>query len=562
VSEIPRKFLRASLSINYLFNEDEVNEYLAENPDFGAESLLGFSDPLERRLAINQMFTPDKPIVHLTLGADETFFYPPNPANIWDRPPSAENLRLWVRDSVAWIKKNFGEDGLQTDFCPANLKLKPYRPPSIRLWMSDSTSRKSALFQRDFPWPRALKSYGDALAGLGLAPPPIALKPTAEEIARYYRASNDATFYPDVDLRRFARIPEATPNSTDEASLLKRTSEAATLTMEAAKDVLEDLDFRVRVAKFETERAKYLLYKDKINYHFNLQKRRRYELLAAPCDGARPAEVLTRIFGAEKAFFDPPFSEIFRLPDGRQFETKGFKWRDLSDGAADDGAFSLVQKLGEVDEDGAIIYLMGYFTYEETLRTLNYHAAAHAEAMAREAMKIPFEPPTTTEATWPEVRNYLAEDFGLPLGVLEAAHANRAILTTPLNMIVFVCAGLTGMFFMFVQKTGGKLPNVERPYAESHPFHLHGTGEPVYLTDHPIEALSLKALYPESPVMAIGELSPPEAVSSYLNGRKAIATVRPGCAGHKLARQLKTLNLPVQKVPKGLSWNEFWRSRN
>jgi hypothetical protein len=141
---------------------------------------------------------------------------------------------------------------------------------------------------------------------------------------------------------------------------------------------------------------------------------------------------------------------------------------------------------------------------------------------------------------------------------VDAAHADGDVFTNALGLLVFRRQGDAGMFVMFPQLFLDDLPHVIRPLPESPPFVLKGAGKAI-LTDHPIEALALKALYPQNVVMAIGELSPPEAVLSRLKCLDAEVAGWPMKSGHRLARQFAPLKLPKKNIKGANSWADYWR---
>jgi hypothetical protein len=152
------------------------------------------------------------------------------------------------------------------------------------------------------------------------------------------------------------------------------------------------------------------------------------------------------------------------------------------------------------------------------------------------------------------------EEFKFPAKVLDEAHETGRLLTNHIGLMIFPCDNDAGMFYMFPQTAIGKLPEVGHPWGDCPPFVLKGSGGAVYLTDHPLEALALKSLYPESSIIAVGENSTAESVRPYVTGQEAKVAVRPKRRGHRLARQLKELDLPIFKVPSGRSFTEFLRN--
>jgi hypothetical protein len=523
------------------------------------------------------------PIVfHLALGLNGDYFYPLG-ADFYHRPFAEDKAQKWREATIQWIGKTFVTGDLLAELQSGDVDSSPRVPPRIHLWLPETTfCRAKFKLSRDH-WVDIINSYGQSLTGLGGIIKYRNIKPNDQQIASYYRATkgNDESSEPSKEeLARLIQVPEFMKDRSN-GHLERYVNESISLSLNNAKDLLETFDFNCRAAQIESERIKFAIYNERKVLARMEKNLARYRQWAEPLMGLEPAEVLIVLYRAKlmkdhsgrtpREHSTWPAVErsltvsqgVYLLNNGVQIEVDDYEWRDLDQAVSGVGVFSLIAHLSGYDEEQTIIYLLGHFSYEETRSSLGYHTARKAKLELTTMLKTPFELPDTTAATWPTIRNYLMNEFRLPDKVVEEARSARRILTTSLNTLIFNCDQDSGMFFMFRQKidpqNADQLPHVEHPLAESLPWNLAGPGEPIYLTDHPLEALSLKALHPDCPVLAIGERSQLDSVRPYLVGKAAVVTVRPKKPGHRLSRSLKLLNLPIVKVPKGRTWNEFWR---
>jgi hypothetical protein len=565
---LPQQSPYVNLSIEYFPAPKEAFAFMDKNQNPGAKALIGpIGQPLKEE--ISAWLKRHNHVFHFRFSADDTYFYPVNPARVWDRPLSEENLNAWIKSVIEWTSGVFGEKDMAVYYNPPKGENES-KSPSIGLWIGEEEYKRSTIYRRRSFWPNALKKYGRAMAHLGLIAPKPPIRPPVD-VGRYYKANNSPESPKPIEereLKKFVRLPDWTPERGSSESYKKYESEAIALTLENAVDLLKEYDFHFMATSAELERRKHVKYLYRKNATLFSEKVKKLYPLVEPFLGVTAASALVFFLKAtlvsddpkDQDYYVPPDKGLYRLKDGRLIEVDCFDWREPATGLSGTGAINLIESLSEYDERGAIVGLLGYFTVKETMASLAYHEAFAPKDRTTEILGAPFELPKTMESTWPPVRAYLMDEFKLPAKVLDEAHETGRLLTNHIGLMIFPCDRDAGMFYMFRQKMLDKLPEVGSPWGDCPPFVLKGSGGPIYLTDHPLEALALKSLYPESSIIAVGDKSTAESVRPYVTGQKAILAVRPKPHGHRLARQLKELNLPIYKVPSGQSFTEYWRN--
>jgi hypothetical protein len=419
-----------------------------------------------------------------------------------------------------------------------------------------------------------MASYSAALAPLGFRPPPKLGKPTEEAIARYYRATRDYTepqIPQEKELAEYVTLPASIPASSAAANWPAYCSQTLELTNKRANALFGEWAYRNKALEVEAERFKAESYALEVDVRKLEKRAKTYQSDYVDLEGIWPAEVLRVLYQAvevnalgEPLAADSPLTvrRYFRTPTGRIVATRFNSWNDLASGQSGQGALNLIMALSGYDLDEASVFLLGAYSGEEVTKCLAARLAVTTDEAALAALETPFELPLTSEATWPKAREFLVSEYGLPTDLLEAAHQDRRILSSSLGAIIFNGDEDSGLSFMFPKANGGKLPYIESALATNWPWTLKGPEEPVYLTDHPLEALSLKALFPLNPVMAIGQFIPLSNVVESLNGQSSVIAARKGRRGRALIRRLAPLKLaalkPIQPI-NSETWNEVYR---
>jgi hypothetical protein len=579
---VSKKPVQISLSINYCFQPAELSQTF--NNDLGPKTEIfpDGGDFLEIQERILSWLGPDpesgQTVFRISLGAAESFFYPPDPSNYWHRQRSEANVTAWKNSSLDWINDTFGQLNWLAAYNPGTVIPEDLTLPHLLLWLPERVWLKSPAALWKAPQVKLLESYGQGLKNLGLALEPLPKRPASAEIARYYHiVKNPAQTKPPSFNRTGEKIvwPPVPPLSGRLSGevFLKYAGECTEALLSGCGDYLEELDFMGRAGQLELERLKFQSFKiTKIINSFS-RKIRELEALGEPILGLWPPEVLSVFYQAEliqngdinsyQNVNSYTLISTYRLQDGRILEINGFKWTDPAASVSGQGAFSLLSHLADLDTDGVILKLLSAFTVEEVTRTLAFHTAVCAgETGLQEIMARPFVLPNISEASWPKIRHYFLTEFRFPEAVVDRAHAEGRLLSTPRGMIVFSCENTSGMFFMFRQKFTGTSVYCEQPLADSLPWLLPGNGSSGFLTDHPAEALALKSIFPDSPAAAAGWKTSPEKIRACFGKQTdIILAVRPEHGGNILSRRFSFLKGKKLKVPAGQTWAEYWLMR-
>jgi hypothetical protein len=206
----------------------------------------------------------------------------------------------------------------------------------------------------------------------------------------------------------------------------------------------------------------------------------------------------------------------------------------------------------------AVRDMAGIFSDQETTTSLVYYFTENANREFLAMKRGQFQKPPASDLHWPLVRDFLVEQLKLPEAMIDQAHEDGLIYSDSRKNCVFLRDQESGTF---VLTTKG------RPFARSlgqdgGPFVLPGSDKAVYITDTPADALALKAIHPESTILATEGFLPKEKMKPYLEGREKIfLALGRGKAGEEYVRNLAK-NFPQAKrlLPeRGQTWSEEWQ---
>ena len=142
----------------------------------------------------------------------------------------------------------------------------------------------------------------------------------------------------------------------------------------------------------------------------------------------------------------------------------------------------------------------------------------------------------------------------LPGAFVDQAHDDGLIFSDQRYNCVFPCADDSGVF---------KVGTGDKPFRQSlgkggNPFVIPGTDDKVYITDSPLEALSIKLLRPDSTVLATGDFMQAEKLKPYLDQKEILLAQGQDRNGNAMAQYLRE-HFPKAKRIKpnmGHSWSE------
>jgi hypothetical protein len=445
--------------------------------------------------------------------------------------------------------------------------------PHFHVWLEQG----NRLFLKDRRlrdlWPVLMAGYRRALKDLGMGHNPGYQKPTAEQIARYYRLTKAPrkVSLPErpslANLKCFPPLPGGVEFLTDR-EVQNWVREYTSAAVEANKEIIDKRAFYIRTFEMELERQ---------NLELFLEQRKALKIKACYQDslckdkslvGISLSQILQDLYqaraiepmesGGRLSFEDR--ATVFK--SGKTaIEVYRLNWRDLQTKAEGSGAISLVRHLSQKDTAWVVKFLLERFPYKLVRGSLAYAMVLAARERVLSRPKPVFKLPPADETTWSPVRRYLSGKFKIPEEIIDNAHREGRIFSVRTGVIVFNCDQNSGMFFMPPHDPLNYLPYLENPLPGSRPFLLPGPGKSLLITDNPVEALTLKAFCPECAVLAVGWHTVLSELTPYLEGHRLIVALRRDEGGKaKLARLTRTLTADRLRPPKELkSWNEFWQ---
>ena len=164
--------------------------------------------------------------------------------------------------------------------------------------------------------------------------------------------------------------------------------------------------------------------------------------------------------------------------------------------------------------------------------------------------------PKPFELRWPNVREYLTDTLKLPKDLIDKLHNDGLIYSDRRSNCVFVRDQDSGVF-----KVGtGSTPFIQTLGKDGGPLVIPGTDNKAFITDSPLEALALKAMHPDSTIMATGEFIPTDKLNPYLGGHEITVAMKKTSNANIMARYILDAIPKAEYAPPkdGRDWNEAW----
>jgi len=162
--------------------------------------------------------------------------------------------------------------------------------------------------------------------------------------------------------------------------------------------------------------------------------------------------------------------------------------------------------------------------------------------------------PEPCKRTWLTVREYLINDVKLPAKFIDQAHEDSLLFSDQRFNCVFPRDNQSGVF---------KVGISDKPFNQTlgkngAPFVIPGSDNKVYITDSPLEALSLKLLRPDSTIIATGEFMPADKLKPYLSQKEILLAQSQDQIGNAMAQYLREHFPQAKRIQpnQGNSWNE------
>jgi len=275
-------------------------------------------------------------------------------------------------------------------------------------------------------------------------------------------------------------------------------------------------------------------------------------------------EVLTRLYGAELAHDSKEHhtTKKWKLADGQEVAVSPGKtadevWIVQGQGTGSKGAINLVMALDGIDYKDALKVLGDAFGSTAVVREHRRELVARAQKQVKEVLAEPRTAPPRDESRWSKVKAWLKDVRAVPAKLVDWLHAQKSVYADSRNNSVFPRAN-GGAFVRgttataFHRTVGGK---------ECGPYVIPGSDAQVVLCEAPVDALSLKAIYPKAKILALGGnlLSPDEVKQHIKPGAAVLLGFDNDEQGKVFESQAKALwpHAETLQVPSGAKdWNE------
>ena len=499
------------------------------------------------------------------LGASPEYFRPDAP----DQYGAVNQQRLdaWVDASVGWLKDRYGDRIIN-----AVLHLDEATPHIQFLLLPLGDNGKlncRALFGgKKYVLSQLQSDYANAVGQLGLTRGREGSKANHMEVAEYYAATQkvERTAMPQLPVPEDIQPPEppgAMARMKTE-NIIAYGKEAAVQAvvdqMTKLKPVLETLTSQNDLLIAENARLRQEREQLKDSNSRLTQENTDFKAIAKDMRELDLGRVLIQMYGATEASNSTPRhkNRTFILPDGLAIEYTGNQWRDSKSINKGKGAVNLVMQLsgyGQEHYQQAVRDLAEVFGDKDIVSTLAAHLVETAPREARTIVSQKFEMPKPCERTWPGVLGYLTLKMKMPTAFVEEAHNQGLVFSDPRSNCVFACHNDSGLF---------KVGTGDRPFNQSlgkdgEPFVMPGIDGKVFVTTSPLEALSLKAMQPNSTVMATGGYMSADKLKPYLDQQEIYLAQGQSKIEKEVGQYLSQYFPKAKRIQPGqsASWNEY-----
>lgn len=238
------------------------------------------------------------------------------------------------------------------------------------------------------------------------------------------------------------------------------------------------------------------------------------------------ADVLMRLYGAEldKDSKEHHATKKYKLADGQEVavspgKTGGEVWLLQGQQKGSKGAINLVMELDGIAYKDALKVLGDAFGTTAVVREHRRELVTQAKKEVKAVLAEPRTAPPRDERRWPKVKAWLADVRAIPAKLVDWLHTQKSVYADTRNNSVFPRAN-GGAFVRgttataFHRTVGGK---------ECGPYLIPGSDTQVVLCEAPVDALSLKAIYPKAKILALGgNLLSPEEVKQHIKPGAAV----------------------------------------
>jgi len=504
------------------------------------------------------------------MSASPAYFRPDSPEQYGHYDPA--RLKAWTYVSLNWLQRKYGDRVIS-----AVLHLDE-ATPHLQFIILPTDDRGRLNCRKLFGGNRQIMAdlqteYAGAVAHLGISRGRAGSKAQHQGVAQYYAATQNLnhTRPPEIPAQADIEVPEPPgamarlkdKNLTDYArETAARAIEEQTAKLAPALNTLTDrndfLTAEVMRLREEQERLK-------LDNALLSQENEKFKAEAKKLRDLPLAMVLTKMFGATEARDSRPHAKRFELPDNGIIIVKGNQWHEIRKDPPQwiqgKGAVNLVMHLsgyGQERYKQAVRDMSVFFNEQETTVSLAEYLAGTASREFTSITQGQYQKPPASDTHWPEVRKYLVEQMQFPADIIDQAHEDGLIYSDQRKNCVILRDQDNGAFIF---NTTGK--QFSRNLGQNDkPFVLLGSDKSIYITDTLMEALSLKAMHPESTILATQGLRHIKQVRPYLEGQAEIflALSRDKLSEENARNLAHNFSLPKRLLPTlGQTWHEEWR---
>ena len=499
------------------------------------------------------------------LGASPEYFRPDAPDQYG--AVNQERLDAWVKASVDWLKDKYGDRIIN-----AVLHLDEATPHIQFLLLPLDDNGKlncRALFGgKKYVLSQLQSDYAQAVAHLGLSRGREGSKATHLEVAEYYAATQkvERTAIPQLPAPEDIEPPEppgtvARMKTENIIAYAKEAGAQAVATqMAKLEPMLETVVTQNSLLVTENARLKKELEQLKNSNSQLTQENTDFKTIAKDMRELDLGQVLIQMYGATEApgSYSRRKNRTFILPDGLSIEYTANQWSVPNSFNKGKGAVNLVMHLSGYGQDNyqqAVRELAEVFGDKDIAGTLAAHLVETAPREVKAIASRKFEMPKPCQRTWPVVFGYLTMKLKLPEPFVDQAHGQGLVFSDPCGNCVFARDQDSGVF---------KIGAGDKPFRQSlgkggEPFVMSGSDGKVFVADSPLEALALKAMQPDSTVLATNGFMSAEKLKPYLEHKEIYLAQGQNKTGQEMARYLREYFPIAKRLQPGqsASWNEY-----
>ena len=498
------------------------------------------------------------------LGASPEYFRPDAPGQYG--LAYADRLNAWVEASVDWLQSRYGDRVIN-----AVLHLDEATPHIQYLILPLDDNGKlncKAMFGGSkYVLSQLQSDYANAVVHLGLTRGREGSKAKHTEVAEYYSSTQtvEHTAIPELPSMEDIQPPEppGTFARMKDENLIAYAKEAGVKavedqmnklapTLEALtkqNDLLTTENARLRLESEQLKDSNSQLSRENADFKVVANRMRELSL----------DKVLIEMYGAAETPNSKPKSKTrsFTLPDGLTVEYTGDQWQSQHSGRKGKGSINLAMYLSGYGQDNyqqAVRDMAEIFGDKDIVGSLANYLVETAPQQAGKIARQKYQMPEPCRRTWPDVRDYLVNKVKLPATFVDQLHDDGLIFSDHRYHCVFPRDNASGVF---------KLGTGTKPFKQSlgkdgGPFVIHGDGDKVHIVDSPMEALSLKAMQPDSTILATNGFMQPDKLKPYLGQKKIFITQGKDGISKEMSKYLRSHfpNASIVQPKMGQTWNE------